>query len=303
MASKTFAVMGATGQIGRVMTETLLQGGHEVRAIGRDARKLSTLKGKGARTLASTFDDTGALTEAFSGSDGVFVMIPPDQVADDFADFQDRTGERIREAVILSRVKKVLNLSSIGAQHAEGTGPVQGLHRQEQRLNAVAGIDVLHLRPCYFMQNCRRFIPAIRERGVIASALMPDLPIWMVSTEDIGRKAAEILMQVDFREQSFFEFVGPQQITQTQATGIIGHALGRPELRYVQLSYDEEMKNFLKAGMKPATADLFVRMEKGFNEGLFATTGSLGIAHRGSTPFESFARVFAAAMQGQPVGV
>jgi len=77
MPKKTYAVMGATGHIGQVLTEKLLEKGHAVRALGRDEKKLSALKDKGAETLSPAFDDAKGLADAFKGADGVFLMIPP----------------------------------------------------------------------------------------------------------------------------------------------------------------------------------------------------------------------------------
>jgi len=303
MAKKTFAVMGATGQVGRPLLDALLGKGHRVRAIGRDFKKLEALRAKGAQTFPAAFDDASRLSEAFFGCEAVFAMIPPEYGAEDPGACQDRIGESIRDAAARSGVRKIVSLSSIGAQHASGTGPVKGLYRQEQRLNALGGLDVVHLRPCYFMQNFYWAAPAIRERGVVVSALKSNQAMWMVSTNDIGWKAAELLEGAAFEGKSAFELVGPRQLAQAEAVGILAQALGRPELKYVQASYDEQEKALLGAGMSRGLAGLFVEMQKGFNEGLFATTQELTAEHKGTATFETFAREFAQAFKGQPVGV
>ncbi len=300
---KLFAVMGATGHIGRVLVQELLKAGHEVRAIGRDAQKLEALRAQGAAVVSAAFDDVTRLTKAFSGCDGVFVMIPPDYAADDPGVFQDRIGEGIREALLSSQARKILNLSSVGAQHAEGTGPIKGLHRQESRLNSLPGADVLHLRPCFFMQNFFWSVPAIRERGVIASALKGDLPLWMVSTDDIGRQAAQLLAQGAFEGKSVFEFVGPRPLSQIEATRLLGAALKMADLKYVQLSYADEEKALQGAGMKAGIVRLFVEMHRGANEGLIVPTQTLRPEQKGTITFESFAREFAEAFQAHAVTV
>src|ERR1700722_8914940 len=111
MSKKTYAVLGATGHIGHVLAGKLLEKGHAVRALGRDEKKLAALKAKGAQVSSPAVDDAAALTEAFKGSDGVFVMIPPSYGAEDFSNFQDHAGEAIVQAISNSGVKHVVNLS------------------------------------------------------------------------------------------------------------------------------------------------------------------------------------------------
>src|SRR5271154_2740093 len=99
MSKRTYAVSGATGHIGHVLTEKLLEKGHAVRALGRDEKKLAALKAKGALISSPAFDNASALTEAFKGVDGIFVMIPPSYGAENFSSYQDHTGEAVVQAI------------------------------------------------------------------------------------------------------------------------------------------------------------------------------------------------------------
>ena len=292
MGNKKFAVLGATGKIGHVLVEELLQKGHQVRAIGRDDAKLEGLKKKGAEIYAADFNNVGHLAEAFSGCDGIFTMITPDYSVDDNIMHQNKSGEVIVDAIIKSKVTKVLNLSSIGAQHADKTGPIKGLYKQEQRLNAISNVDVLHLRPSSFMQNFFWSVPVIQHHGIISSSVKSDLPMWMVSTNDIGKKAASLLADLSFTGKSVFEFVGPRELTQAQATEILGKSIGQHGLKYIQSSYEDEIKALVGAGMKSGFVQLMVEMRQGMNEGLIAPTQSLSSEHKGSISFETFAQEF-----------
>lgn len=292
--SRKFAVVGATGQIGRALVASLLEKGRRVRAIGRNREKLTALKALGAEIVESGVDDANRLARAFEGMDGVFVMIPPDYGVADHGAYQDQVGEVLVRAIVRSKVARVLNLSSIGAQHPDHTGPIKGLHRQEKRLNALAGVDVLHLRPGAFMQNFFWSIPTIRQHGMIASSLKADLAMPMVSTVDIARTAAELLANHVFNGKQVFELGGARLLSQAEATRILGAAIGRPALKYVQLGYGDEEKALLAAGLKPSIIQLFVEMHQAFNDGLISPTQPLEGEHRGSITFEQFAQEFAA---------
>ena len=301
MSKRTYAIMGATGHIGEVLARELLARGHAVRALARDAGKLAALKAKGADTQSAAFDDAKALASACAGVEGVFAMIPPGYAEDDFGAFQDRVGEAIVSAITQAKVTSIVNLSSIGAQHPDGTGPIKGLHRQEQRLNRLPGLNVLHLRPGYFMENQLWNIPTIKQQGVNGSPMRGALPVEMIATRDIAAKTAELLEQLKFRGQSVVELSGPKPLTLNEATATLGKAIGKPDLKYVQFSYEDATQAMLGIGMKPSIVSLMIEMQRGFNEGRVAFEGR---PVRGTTSFEEFARaVFAKAYQGEAVAV
>jgi uncharacterized protein YbjT (DUF2867 family) len=295
MAKRVIAVVGATGHIGTVLTEELLRKGHEVRALGRDKTKLAALASKGAKTKTAAFDDAAALTEALKGADAAFTMIPPSYGEDNFSAWQDRSGEAIAKAVSKAGLKHVLDLSSVGAQHPSGTGPITGLHRQEKRLEGISGLNVLHLRASYFMENHFWSIPTIKSAGVNGSSMKPDLSFSEVATADIGRKAAERLDRLDFKGRVVVEFGGPRELTLKEATAILGRAIGKPDLQYVQFPYEDAEKAMAGSGMNPGTAKLMVEMSRGFNEGLCVPESP--IKDRGAVTLEDFARGFAQAFK------
>src|SRR5450631_1254639 len=169
-----FAITGATGNIGSQAAEVLLSRGEKVRVIGRDAAKLRTLVKNGAEAAVGDLKDTAFLTGAFSGVDAVFAMIPPNYTAPDFRGYQNDIGRSIADAITKAGVKFVVNLSSQGAELPAETGPILGLHDQELRLNGLAGVNALHLRCTYFMDNLLMNVPLINERGIAGSAVRGD---------------------------------------------------------------------------------------------------------------------------------
>mgnify|MGYP001592971210 CR=1 FL=1 len=292
MAAVTFAVMGATGHVGRVAAEELLRRGHRVRALGRDPKKLEALKAKGASVQPVAFDDAKALAAAFKGANGVFAMIPPSYTEDDFGAYQDRVGQAIVEALRAAGVAQLVSLSSLGAQQSEGTGPIKGLHRQEERLKGVTDVRVIHLRPGYFMENQLWSIPVIQSQGLNGSPIKGDVPIQMVATQDIGETVASLLETPAASNQQVVELVGTRPVTLTEATAVLGRAIGKPDLQYVQFPYDQARQAMLGMGMKPSIADLMIEMYQGFNEAKGEPTQD---PRRGRVTLEQFADTFAKA--------
>ncbi|HVM32010.1 MAG TPA: NAD(P)H-binding protein [bacterium] len=294
---KSYTVMGATGHIGQVVVEQLLAKGHQVRALGRDEKKLSALKAKGAEVVKGAFDEAGALTSAFKGVDGIFLMTPPSYDAESLSDAQDKTGEAVVKALAASGAKQAVNLSSVGAELPSGSGPIAGLYRQEQRLAKLTGLNLVNLRPTSFMENNFYAIPVIKAHGVFGAAAPADYPIPTVATRDIAAKVVEFLDSLSFRGQHFFDFTGPREYTQTEVVKALGAAIGKPDLPYVQTPLDQIQAGMLGMGMKPKTVELMIEMYGAGNAGKLHPNQELTAEHRGKTTIEAFAPVFAAVFQ------
>ncbi len=148
-----YVITGATGNTGRGIVERLASQRHIVRAIGRSRERLRVLEAKGAEAYVCDLADTDELTHAFDGALAVYVMIPPTNESPDFRTYQELIGDSLATAIKDAGVTHAVCLSSVGADKSEGTGPVVGLHNLEQKLNRIGGLNVLHLRAGYFMEN------------------------------------------------------------------------------------------------------------------------------------------------------
>lgn len=288
-------ITGATGNIGRKITEILIAKKEKVRVLARTKEKLQEVAAKGAEIAAASLDDAAALTKAFSGADAVFTMIPPSYAVENFRAYQNKLSEAITEAVKKSGVKYVVDLSSIGAQQPEKGGPINGLYDHEQRINKLEDVNVLHLRPSYFMENTLWNIGLIKNMGVNGSPLKPDVRFPMIATKDIAAYAAERLSKRDFKGKSVQELHGERDLSMAEVTKILGKAIGKPDLPYVQFSYDDAEKAMTGTGMSADVARLFIEMNKGFNEGAVKSTQPRSEHTTTPTSIEEFAAFFAKA--------
>jgi len=168
-------VTGATGRTGKMATEALLAKGERVRAVGRDAKKLAPLVERGAEALVGDVGDVAAMTRAFDGASAVYLVLPEDISQQDLRAHQGRVSDSYAAAISNAQVRFVVNLSSIGAQHPKNTGPIVGLHNQEQKLDRIAGLSVLHLRAAYFMENLFMSIAPLRSTGTLPGGLRGDV--------------------------------------------------------------------------------------------------------------------------------
>ncbi len=286
----TIAVMGASGNVGSKITEHLLAGGHTVRAIGRSAEKLAGAKARGAEILLGDAADAGFLSRAISGADGAFTMQPSNPAAADLVAEQDRDGEAIVTAATQSGVRHLVALSSVGAEVPHGTGPISGLGRQEQRLKRLAGVNVLVLRPGYFFENFLASLGLIRQEGINGAGAAGPTTIPMIAIRDIAAFAAGALAARDWTGFKVQELLGPRDLSYDEATRILGAAIGKPDLAYVQFPYADYSAALQQAGLSKSVADLYAEMEKAFDDGIVTAVEGRNAANTTPTTFEQFAR-------------
>src|SRR3989442_548187 len=176
-----YVIVGASGNTGSIIADSLLSKGKKARVVGRDAGRLQRFVRKGAEAFTANVSDAAELTKAFSGARAAYLMLPPAKSRED----QERDSDAIAKAVKESGLRYAVHLSSYGAQVPEGTGPVAGLHSSEQKLNAISSLNVLHLRAAYFMENNLATIGMIHGMGIIGNAHLPDLKPPMIATPDL----------------------------------------------------------------------------------------------------------------------
>jgi len=287
-------VLGATGKTGRVAAEALLAAGVSVKAVGRSPQKLSELAKKGATPVEGDVYDTASLTAALRGSDAVYAMIPGNPMQGDLLGQYTRAGESLANAVRGSGVKRVVFLSSLGAERASGVGPIVGLNRVEGLLKGIGGLDLLLLRPGYFYENLYGSLGLIKGQGINGGVMKPDVPVTMIAARDIGVVAAEALKNQDFSGVSVRELAGPRPLSMGEATRLLGRAIGKPDLPYVQFPDAGFIQGLAAAGFSEDAARLFAEMGNAFNQGLIVTQAG---SQRVTTPttFEAFADEFAGA--------
>jgi uncharacterized protein YbjT (DUF2867 family) len=292
-------VTGATGHTARPAVEKLLARGLKVRVLGRSAEKLAPFVAKGAEPFVCDAADAAALTRAFTGADAVYAMIPANLAAENVAAFQDAISDALAAAIRDSGVKHVVALSSIGAQLPDRTGPVTGLHRMEIKFNAIPGINVLNLRPSFFMENTLAQIPVIQKMGMMGGVQKGELTFPMIATRDIAAAAADALERRDFSAHSTRELLGQRELSLDEATKIIGTAIGKPTLAYSRIPEFIFKSALQQLGISANMAEGFVELGNAANDGLMKPQETRTSRNTTPTSFETFvAEVFAPAFKG-----
>ena len=300
VSNEIYVILGATGNTGSIIAYSLLSAGKKVRVVGRDSRRLQRFVDKGAEAFTADMSDADALAKAFSGARAAYLMLPPAKSREE----QERDSDAIAKAVKESGLRYAVHLSSYGAQVAEGAGPVSGLHSSEQKLNAIEGLSVLHLRAAYFMENNLAAIGMIQAMGIFGNALRPDLKIPMAATRDVGEYAAQRLLHLDFSGKQTRELLGERDLSMTEATAVIARGIGKPDVRYQQFPYDQVQQALTQLGVPPKGAAMYIEMYKSINAGVLVPLEPRSRENTAPTSFERFVQeVFAPAYHGKAQSV
>jgi uncharacterized protein YbjT (DUF2867 family) len=277
-----FAVTGITGNVGGEVARTLLAAGKPVRAIVRDVRKAAAWAERGCEVAVADIGDTAALSAAFRGSEGVFVLVPPNfDPAPGFPEAQ-AIADRMRTALEAARPERVVYLSTIGAQATQSNLLTQ--HSIIENTLLDLPMPITFLRPAWFMENCSWDVAPARDRGVIPSFLQPlDKPVPMVATADIGRVAAEQIQRPG-TSSVVLELEGPRRVTPNEIAATFASLFGHP-VRMEAVPRDTWETLFLSQGMK--NPEPRIRMLDGFNEGWIDFVHGEAHSRKGKVALES----------------
>lgn len=262
-----FVVLGATGNTGSTVADTLLHRKQPVRVVVRSADKGAAWKAKGAEVAVASLEDVPAMTKALMGATGVYLLVPPNYGAAAWLAEQRQRMDLAAQAVKASGIPHVVFLSSVGGHLADGTGPIRAVHYGEQVLGAVAN-HLTILRPCSFMENWAPGIGMAKSQGLLPTFIAPAAKVPMISTLDIGRTGAERLLAGGSGKQ-IVELAGPEEYSPAEAAAALSEILGKPVLAQ-PAPLSAVVPTFMSFGFSQEAATLFKEMYTGF------ATGTIG---------------------------
>ena len=263
-------VTGSLGNISKPLTIELVQKGHTVTVISSDPQKQNQIEALAATAAIGSLEDVGFLTHTFTGADAVYSMVPPNNYFDhnlDLAAYYSRIGGNYKQAIEQSGVKRLVNLSTIGANLSRGNGILIGAHHVQNILNELhPEVSITHLRPTSFYYNLLGYIQMIKSEGYIASNYGGDDIVPWVSPIDIASAVAEeIEMQFTGRK---VRYVASEEKTCNETAALLGAAIGKPDLKWICISNDDMLSGLVGVGMAPKIAAGLVEMYEGLHTGL-----------------------------------
>ncbi len=289
-----YVITGSLGNISKPLTQHLVKAGNDITVISSKAEKQQEIEALGAKAAIGSVEDITFLTHAFAGADAIYTMVPPNMTATNWVGYIHGIGKNYSAAIKAAGVKKVVNLSSIGAHMPEGCGPVSGLYYVEQELNQLEGVDIKHLRPGFFFTNLYANIGMIKHMGIMGGNYGENTKMVMVHPNDIATAAAEELLSPTFTGKSI-RYVMSDEPTTSEIAATIGAAIGQPELPWVNFKNEDALNGMLQAGMPAEIANKYVEMGDAMATGKMTADYIHHQPVASATKLADFAQEFAAA--------
>ena len=260
---------GSLGHIGKPLTQKLVEE-HTVTVISSNPARSQEIVALGAIPAIGPLQDANFLATSFEGAEAVYTMVPPANYFDhdlDLLGYYQALGSSFAEAIRRTEVKRVVNLSSIGAHLEEGNGILLGTNHVENILNSLPEeVAITHIRPTEIYYNLFQFVDLIKSQGIMASNLEEsDLNVW-VSPQDIAACVAEEINTSASRRK--VRYVASEKLTYREVASILGSAIGQPDLQWVMIPDDQLRQHLESAGMQPAIARGMVEMYAAIHSGL-----------------------------------
>ena len=249
-------VTGATGTVGRELVRQLLEGGHQVRVLVRDERRLGALA---ARVQVSTgnLDDPASLRPALSGISRVFLL----------------TSRTQQDAGVLAAAKEAGagHIVKLSTQEA-GWVPVEGhgfWHREREELIQASGLAWTFLRPTMFMNTALQWADSIKSQHSVYSP-MGTGQLAPVAPADVAAVAAVALTAAG-HEGYGYELTGGQLMSAADMAVVLSDVLGQP-IRYIDIPEDAARQQMHQAGLPDYVTHGLLETYRMVRAGRFAYT-------------------------------
>jgi uncharacterized protein YbjT (DUF2867 family) len=218
-------VTGATGNIGRPLTQMLADAGHQVTAVSRHTAVVPN----GVRHMAADLTRPADLKPALAGAKALFLLLSGDLHATG-ANPADIIGE-----AVAGGVRRVVLLSTLGVV-TRPSGHTRIAMRALEDMLRESGLEWAILRPGGFASNALWWAESVRAQQVVA-APFGDVGVPIIDPADIAAVAAACLLE-DRHTGGIYELTGPEVITPRQQAEAIAAALGSP-VRFHELTRAE----------------------------------------------------------------
>lgn len=288
-------VTGSLGNISQPLATALVQQGHIVTVISSQPAKQAAIEALGATAAIGSLEDADFLARTFTGAEAVYAMVPPNFAAPDLRAYFRRIARHYAQAIQQAGVGRVVQLSSWGADLDHGTGNILAPHDAEQILAALPGLALTHLRPATFYTNYYGFLGLgmIKSAGFLGANCAGSYRSALVHPRDIAAAAEELTTPT--APGRTVRYVASDERTPDEVAQVLGAAIGRPDLRWVELSDAQMLQTLVNNGLPVSSAAGLVDLYRSLRTGKLGADYARHKPALGKVKLEDFAREFAAA--------
>ena len=264
----SYVITGATGHLGRLVTEDLLRRGvpaGDITATGRDITKAKDLADHGVRVLAIDYDDPASLDAAFRGADRI-LLISASEPGRRARQHENAVDAAARAGAGLLAYTSIANAGTT-------TMRLAAEHQATEAALRASGLSYVLLRNSWYVESYTAQVPAILQRGSLAGSA-GDGRVSAATRADYAAAAAAVLTG-DGHAGRAYELGGDEAFTLAELAAEIGAQAGQP-VSYLDLPEDEHARLLTSAGLPEVAAVTLADADRGLARGdLFVDSGHL----------------------------
>jgi NAD(P)H dehydrogenase (quinone) len=283
----SIVVTGATGHLGRLVVEFLLDRGvpaGQVVATGRRVEKLVDLADRGVVVRSADYDDPASLRAAFAGAEKL-LLVSGSEVGQRIAQHANVIAAAKDSGVGLVAYTSILKADTSSLLLAEE-------HRATEQALAASGIPYVFLRNSWYLENYTEQLPVYLEHGIAGAAGTGRVSA--ATRADYAEAAAAVLVS-EGHEGAVYELGGPS-FSMAELAAAVSAAAGRT-VSYTDLPVEQFTAVLVGAGLPEAAAAVFADGDRGMAQGELLAEGNDLEKLIGRTP-TSLADALAAAVRG-----
>lgn len=270
-------ILGAGGRVGSRVAALMESRGKPVRRVFHHAPIQPVAGAKNSETAVADYFDRVSLKKAFSGGDTVLLLTPESMTSEDMLEDAKTVLGSYRAALERSGIRRVVGLSSGGAQLSPGTGTLQLYALLEETLHSLE-LETYIVRPAYYYSNWMMYLDTARDNGILPTFFPTDLAIPMIAPNDVAVFISDVMEKG--MEHQTAEITGPDLYTPSDIARFMGDALGR-EVTAMQIPRNEWLPGLLQAGFSRSSAEYLLDMTQAVIDG--RTGFTMPPVHTGTT--------------------
>jgi uncharacterized protein YbjT (DUF2867 family) len=253
----TYLITGATGTVGTLVVERLIEQGERPRIFVRNAEKARVLYGDRVDIFLGDLADAATLSPALAGADALFLVNSGYRLA-----AQDEAAAKVAQG---ASVKCLVKLSSHDARERVGTGV---WHAQGEAAIRAIGIPFTFIQPSGFMSNALFWERSVKTEGVVHTST-GDGKIPFIHPRDVADVVVKVLTSGAYTAESL-PITGPEALSYAEMLSKIGGAIGRT-LRVRLITEEQERRRMMDRGEPTQEITAHLSIYRAIREGRLGT--------------------------------
>lgn len=286
---------GSLGNISKPLTQILVQKGHSVTVVSSNTERQNEIEALGATAAIGSIEDVDFLAATFKTADILYCMIPPNGYFNpdlDLRIYYRKIANNYAKAIQQSEVKRVVQLSTIGAHTDKGNGILAYGYDVENILKQLPeDVSIKFMRPVGFYTNMFAYIPTIKSQNAIVQNYGGDKKEPWVSPLDIATVIAEE-MEKSFNGREI-RYIASDEVSPNEVAQILGETIGKPDLKWLEIPDEQMLTGMKAAGMNPEIAKGLVEMNAGRRSDILYEDYNQHKPTLGKVKLKEFAKEFA----------